>query len=429
MTVTIGRREMVAALGGAAVAWPLAARAQQSAMPVIGFLNSTSPGPYAHLVAAFRKGLSETGYVEGRNVAIEYRWAEGQCDRLPALAADLVRRQVAVIAACGGEPSVLAAKAATSTIPILFITGSDPVKLGIVASLNRPGGNVTGVSIFYAVLGPKRLALLQELVPKMALIGVVANPTFAYTEEETKDVLAAGHALDKQVHIATASTEGEIDAAFKSLVERRVDALMVGVDPFFVSRRGRFIALAAHHAVPVMYFSRDFTADGGLISYGPNLSCTRGWMDNGEPRCIAFGGLRVDDAIEGALLTVVGPGAIAAAVAAEKEAGQQRDQVREALRRDLEAARYAADRAFRQYDAADPANRLVTGELEARWNKALARVAEVEAEIAAHDAAMVPGHRRSGIVRHARSRSQERLDRPHDRCTAEEAHRPHRGAT
>jgi putative tryptophan/tyrosine transport system substrate-binding protein len=265
------RRDFISLLGGAA-AWPLAARAQQPAVPVVGFLNSTSPGPYAHLVAAFRKGLSETGYVEGRNVAIEYRWAEGQYDRLPALAADLVRRQVAVIAATGGEPSVLAAKAATLTIPILFITGSDPVKLGIVASLNRPGGNVTGVSIFYAVLGPKRLALLQELVPKIAVIGVVVNPAFAYAEEETKDLLAAGRALDKQIHIATASTEGEIDAAFGSLVERRVDAIMVAVDPFFVSRRGRFIALAAQHALPVVYFSRDFTADGGLMSYGPNLA-------------------------------------------------------------------------------------------------------------------------------------------------------------
>ena len=271
MAIQIRRRKFISLLGGAAAAWPLAARAQQPAMPVVGFLNSTSPGLYAHLVAAFRKGLSEAGYVEGKNVAIEYRWAEGQYDRLPALAADLVRRQVAVIAATGGEPSVLAAKAATSTIPILFITGGDPVKLGIVTSLNRPGGNITGVSIFYAVLGPKRLALLQELVPKTAVIGVLVNPAFAYTEEETKDVLAAGRALDKQIHIATASTESEIDAAFGSLVERRVDAVMVGVDPFFVSRRGRFIALATRYAVPVMYFSRDFTADGGLISYGPNL--------------------------------------------------------------------------------------------------------------------------------------------------------------
>jgi putative tryptophan/tyrosine transport system substrate-binding protein len=265
------RRDFITLLGGAAAAWPRVARAQQPPVQVVGFLNSTSPGLYAHLVGAFRKGLGEAGYVEGKNVAIEYRWAEGQYDRLPALAADLVRRQVAVIAATGGEPSVLAAKAATSTIPILFITGGDPVKLGIVTSLNRPGGNITGVSIFYAVLGPKRLALLQELVPKTAVIGVLVNPAFAYTEEETKDVLAAGRALDKQINIATASTEGEIDAAFKSLLERRVDAVMVGVDPFFVSRRGRFIALAAHHAVPVMYFSRDFTADGGLISYGPNL--------------------------------------------------------------------------------------------------------------------------------------------------------------
>jgi putative ABC transport system substrate-binding protein len=272
MASHIGRRKFLATLGGAGVAWPLAARAQQSAIPVVGFLNSTSPDLYAHLAAAFRKGLSEAGYVEGQNVAIEYRWAEGQYDRLPALAADLVRRQVAVIAATGGEPSILAAKATTSTIPLLFITGGDPVKLGIVTSLSRPGGNATGVSSFYSVLGPKRLALLQELVPKIAAIGVLANPAFAYTEEEMKDVRAAGRALDKQIHIATATTESEIDAAFASLVERRVDALVLIVDPFFVSRRGRFIALAAHYAVPVMYFSRDFAADGGLISYGPNLA-------------------------------------------------------------------------------------------------------------------------------------------------------------
>jgi putative tryptophan/tyrosine transport system substrate-binding protein len=264
------RREFISLLGGAA-AWPLAARAQQPAMPVIGFLNSASPEPYAPMVAAFRQGLKETGYVEGRNVAIEPRWAEGQIDRLPAMAAELVHRQVTVIAATS-TTAALAAKAATATIPIVFETGGDPIQLGLVASLNRPGGNVTGVNIFYAVLGPKRLELLQQLVPKIAVIGVLANPAFAYVEEETKGVLAAGRALDKQIYIATASTEGEIDAAFKSLVERRVDALMVGVDPFFVSRRGRFIALATHHAVPVMYFSRDFTADGGLISYGPNLA-------------------------------------------------------------------------------------------------------------------------------------------------------------
>jgi ABC-type uncharacterized transport system substrate-binding protein len=264
------RRTFITLVGGAA-AWPFAARAQQPALPVIGFLNSRSPGEAARDVAGFRMGLAQARYVEGQNVAIEYRWAEGRYDRLPALAADLVRRQVAVIVATGGEPSALAAKAATQTIPIVFTSGGDPVKVGLVASLNRPGGNATGIHLFYGLVGPKRLELLQELVPNVTVIGVLVNPAFPFADEETKDVLAAGRTLDKQMHIATASTEGEIDAAFATLVERQVDALVVSTDAFLLSRRGQLIALAAHHAVPVIYFEREFAADGGLMSYGSNL--------------------------------------------------------------------------------------------------------------------------------------------------------------
>jgi putative tryptophan/tyrosine transport system substrate-binding protein len=266
------RREFITLLGGAAATWPFAARAQQRAMPVIGFLNSRSPSEAALNVAAFRKGLATGGYTEGQNVTIEYRWAEGQYNRLPALAADLVSRQVTVIAAAGGEPSALAAKAATRTIPIVFTSGGDPVKLGLVASFNRPGGNATGIHLFYNLVGPKRLEQLVEMVPKSEVIGVLANPAYVFAEEETKEVLAAGRVLGKQIHTATASTEGEIDTAFAFLVERRVDALMVSTDPFFLSRREQLIALAAHRAVPVMYFVRDFTTDGGLMSYGSSIS-------------------------------------------------------------------------------------------------------------------------------------------------------------
>jgi putative ABC transport system substrate-binding protein len=266
------RREFIALLGGEAAAWPLATSAQQPGMPVIGFLNSRSPSEAALNVAAFRKGLATGGYTEGQNVAIEYRWAEGQYDRLPALAADLVTRQVRVIAAAGGEPSALAAKSATQTIPIVFTSGADPVKVGLVASLNRPGGNATGIHLFYTLVAPKRLELLQEMVPNIAVVGVLVNPGYAFAEEETKEVLAAGRALGKQIHIANASTEAEIDTAFTFLVERPVDALMVGTDPFFFSRREQLIALAVRRALPVMYFARDFTTDGGPMSYGASIS-------------------------------------------------------------------------------------------------------------------------------------------------------------
>jgi ABC-type uncharacterized transport system substrate-binding protein len=228
MTFCIGRRAFITLLGSA-FGWPLAARAQQPAMPVIGFLNSGSPDTLAQLVAAFRQGLREDGYVEGQNLAIEYRWAGGVYERLPALAADLIRRQVSVIIA-GAPPAVLAAKAMTSTVPIVFTSGGDPVELGFVSSLNRPGGNLTGVSFLVNELGAKRLELLHELVPKAALIGFLANPTRPSSEVETKDTQQAAQRLGVQVHIVNASSEREIDAAFANFVQQRVNALLIGTD-------------------------------------------------------------------------------------------------------------------------------------------------------------------------------------------------------
>jgi putative tryptophan/tyrosine transport system substrate-binding protein len=265
------RREFITLIGGAA-AWPLVARAQQPAIPVIGLLSSRSPGEAAPSVAALRAGLAKVGYVEGQNVTIEYRWAEGHYDRLPALAVELTRRQVAVIVAMGGEPSALAAKAATQTIPIVFNSGGDPVKLGIVASLNRPGGNATGVSMLFVELGPKQLEMLHKLVPKVAVIAVLVNPTMASAEKETQDALAAGRALGKQVHIVTASREGEIGTAFGDLVKHGAGALLVAPDPFFFARREHLVALAAHHAVPAIYFAREFPEAGGLMSYGTSVA-------------------------------------------------------------------------------------------------------------------------------------------------------------
>jgi putative tryptophan/tyrosine transport system substrate-binding protein len=267
MASYLGRRKFLVTLGGAA-AWPLAARAQQPAMPVIGFLSGALPGPYAPFAAAFHRGLKETGYVEGVNTAIEYRWAEGEVDRLPALAADLVRRQVAVIAATGGEPSVLAAKAATSTIPILFITGSDPVKLGLVASLGRPGGNATGVNFLVAELGSKQLGLLHELVPAAVRVGLLVNPRIPPTELATRDVAAAASGIGLQIDVVEASDSREIEAAFRTLVRNRADALVVGPDPFFVSRRLQLATLATRHAIPAVYNIREYAEAGGLMSYG-----------------------------------------------------------------------------------------------------------------------------------------------------------------
>ena len=241
-------------------------------MPVIGFLGSSSPGPVAPFVAAFRQGLSETGYVEGQNVAIEYRWAEGHYDRLPALAADLVGRKVDVIVASGGTSAALAAKSATSTIPIVFIGGGDPVERGLVASLARPGGNLTGVSIHVTELMPKRLELLSELVPQARVIALLVNPNNPTAERMMRDVQEAARAKGVQLHILKAGTESEIDAAFATLVQLQAGALVVGADPFFNSRREQLVALAARHAVPAIYEWREFAAAGGLISYGPSLT-------------------------------------------------------------------------------------------------------------------------------------------------------------
>ena len=259
-------------LSGAVVAWPLAARAQQPALPVIGFLNSASPGPWARYVAAFRQGLSETGYVDGRNVAIEYRWAEGQYDRLPALADELVRREVKVIAATGGTVSALAARAATSTIPIVFTMGGDPVKLGLVASLNRPGGNVTGMALFSVAVEPKKLELLHQLVPKASIIALLVNPDNPTAESIARDAQSAARGLGLQLLALTANTEPDLDTAFGILIHRQAGALSVSADPFFESRRDTLLALAARHAVPAIYHWREFVAAGGLMSYGDHIA-------------------------------------------------------------------------------------------------------------------------------------------------------------
>jgi putative tryptophan/tyrosine transport system substrate-binding protein len=263
------RREFITLLGGAAAALPLAARAQQP-MPVIGFLNGSSAWEYAHLVAAFRQGLSEIGYVEGRNVVIDYRWAEGRYDRLPALAADLVRRQVAVIA--GNSPATIAAKAATTTIPIVFSSGGDPIKLGLVASLNRPGGNVTGVSFFSATLEAKRLGILRELVPTAAMIAVLLNPKFPDAEAQSKEVQEAARSLALQIRILHASTERDLDTTFATLAELRAGGLLVCADPFLYSRRDYIVELATRYAVPAIHEQREYAVAGGLMSYGTNLT-------------------------------------------------------------------------------------------------------------------------------------------------------------
>jgi putative ABC transport system substrate-binding protein len=264
------RREFITLIGGAA-AWPFAARAQQPAMPVIGFLHPASPEAAARQLAAFRQGLKETGYVEGQNIAIEYRWAEGHYERLPALAADLVRREVAVIAATGGNTSALAAKAATSTIPIVFNSASDPVKLGLVASFNRPGGNITGTVSLDGPLVGKQLGLLQKLVPDAALIAVLVNPDNASAESATRDVQEAAHSTGQQLLVLGASTEGEFDAEFATMAQQKAEALLVASDPFFFSQRNRLVALATQYRLPAIYIYREYPAAGGLMSYGTSL--------------------------------------------------------------------------------------------------------------------------------------------------------------
>jgi putative ABC transport system substrate-binding protein len=269
----VRRREFIAlAGGGAALSWPLAARAQQKTTPVIGFLSSSSPGPNAANMAAFRQGLSETGYIEGQNLAIEYRWAEFRYDQLPGLAADLAGRPVDVIVTQGGIPPIQAAKSATSTIPIVFVVGVDPVALGLVASFARPGGNLTGISMLTAELNPKRLELLSELVPQAGVIALLVNPNNPRAERLIADMQEAARTKRVQLPILKAGTETEIDAAFASLVEPHAGALVVGNDPFFNSRREQLVALASRHAVPAIYEWREFAVAGGLISYGTSLT-------------------------------------------------------------------------------------------------------------------------------------------------------------
>ena len=263
------RREFITLLGGAAVAWPLTARAQQPAMPIVGFVTGRSAEATVRQAAAFRKGLNEIGYVEGQNVMVEYHWLEGQYARLPALMADLVRRRVAVVATPGSNPAALAAKAATATIPIVFGVGEDPVKLGLVATLARPGGNATGINFFSAELVTKRLGLLHELVPKAVRVAVLVNPANATATEATlRDIPEAARALGLQIQVVKASTSREIEAAFATLVRDRADALFVGSDGFFVSRGVQFATLATRYGIPTIYSDREITAAGGLMSYG-----------------------------------------------------------------------------------------------------------------------------------------------------------------
>jgi putative ABC transport system substrate-binding protein len=268
------RRQFITLLGSAAAAWPLAARAQQPAMPVIGLLNSWAPNDSPQLLAAFRQGLTDTGFVEGRNVAIEYRFAENRNERLPALAADLVRRQVTVIATAG-TPAALAAKAATTTIPIVFEIGTDPVKLGLITSLNRPGGNVTGVTNLTLQMAPKRLELLHELLPAATVMALLVNPTDSVlAETTTRDLQAAAHSLGLKLHVLNASTERDFDAVFAKLIELRAGELVIGPGPFLVARQEQLAALALRHAVPAVFEYREFVAAGGLMSYGGSITDT-----------------------------------------------------------------------------------------------------------------------------------------------------------
>jgi len=265
------RRDLITLLGGAA-AWPLAARAQQAALPVIGWISSRSPGESDYLVAAFRQGLKETGYTESQNVSLEFRWAEGHYDRLSAYAVEFARRPVTIIVTTGGDPAAQAAKAATSTIPIVFVSGSDPVKVGLVSSLNRPGSNVTGIHLLLLGLGAKRLGLLHELMPMANPIGVLVNPNFADAQTQLSDVEHAAQSLGLILVMKNARTELEIDTAFAAFAQQKTGALLVVSDPFYASRRGQLAALALRHAMPAMFELREYAAAGGLMSYGPSLA-------------------------------------------------------------------------------------------------------------------------------------------------------------
>jgi putative tryptophan/tyrosine transport system substrate-binding protein len=267
----IRRREFITLFGGAAAAWPLAARAQQPTMPVIGFLSSRSPGESASVVAAFRQGLRDTGFIEGQNVSIAFRWAEGRYDRLPTLAAELVDLRVTLMFSAGGAPPALAAKTATSTIPVVFSAVSEPVGVGLVPSLNRPGGNVTGMGIFNAALGPKRMELLKELIPSASVLAYLLNPSNPSQEIETNAVMAVARALGVDLHIFRANSEREIEAAYDEISKLRAAALVVAGEPFFDSQRDRLVALSARHTIAAVYAWREYVLAGGLISYGTDL--------------------------------------------------------------------------------------------------------------------------------------------------------------
>jgi putative tryptophan/tyrosine transport system substrate-binding protein len=292
------RRDFVKVLGSAAATWPLVARAQQGTLPVIGWLSARSPSEAASVLQAFRQGLGQVGYFEGKNVTIEYRWAEGRYDRLPALAAELVSRQVTVIAATGGEPSPLAAKAATTTIPIVCTLGGDPVETGLVASLNQPGGNLTGTTIMAVEMGPKRLDLARQLVPDATAVAMLINPRFPTASAEAREVQGAAR-LGIHINLLNASTESEIDAAFTTIVEQKNGALIIGTDPFLLGQRDQLVRLAAHHMVPTIYFLREFVEAGGLMSYGPNIA-------NGYRQAGVYTGLILNGA-NPAVLPIVRP--------------------------------------------------------------------------------------------------------------------------
>jgi ABC-type uncharacterized transport system substrate-binding protein len=268
----MNRRELITLLGGAAAAWPAAARAQQAAMPVVGWMSGRSPQDSEHLLAAFREGLRETGFVEGENVAIEYSWANGRYDQLREMAFELLSRRVAVLVAVGGDPSALAAKQATSTIPLVFGMGGDPVGSGLVTSFNRPGGNTTGFTLLTNLMEPKRIGLLHELVPGVSLMGALINPNFLPAARQLQEIEKATETINLRLFTATASDDAQLDAALASLLQHGVGALLVAADPYFDTRRDRIIAFAARNKLPAMYQFREFALAGGLISYGPRIT-------------------------------------------------------------------------------------------------------------------------------------------------------------